>query len=121
MKGHDIGGPGARIVEMEISWLDRLREQLEPNIGPAVQTLVHLMNNSSRDQVREKAASKILGLYAQAAADSGKLKLQDKGAKIEDDEDKVRVLVVTQEQLGEASQMLATDYQTRRALAKDAS
>lgn len=120
MKGHDIGGPGARIVEQEISWLDRLREELEPNIKPAVATLVHLMNNSSRDQVREKAASKILGLYAQAAVDRGKLKLADKGDE-DEDEGKFRVLVVTPDQLGEASEQLAASYQAKRALAKDVS
>jgi alkanesulfonate monooxygenase SsuD/methylene tetrahydromethanopterin reductase-like flavin-dependent oxidoreductase (luciferase family) len=112
---------GVSIVDMEIGWLDRLRAELEPNIKPAVATLVHLMTNSSRDQVREKAASKILGLYAQATTDAAKLKLQSKQSDDDDDADKFRVLVVTPDQLGEASQLLAADYQAQRALAKDAS
>lgn len=112
---------GASIVDMEIDWLDRLRSKLEPHIEPAVQTLVTLMTSSDRDQVRERAASKILGLYAQTTTDAAKLKLTDKGKTDEDDDDKVKVLVVTQDQLGEASQLLAADYQARRALARDAS
>jgi hypothetical protein len=112
---------GASIVDLEISWLDRLRSALEPHIEPAVTTLVHLMTSSDRDQVREKAASKILGLYAQTTTDAAKLKLQSKQSDDDEDDDKFRVLVVTPDQLGEASQLLAADYQAQRALAKDAS
>lgn len=112
---------GVSIVDQEIGWLDRLRAELDPHIKPAVETLVTLMTSSSRDQVREKAASKILGLYAQTTTDVAKLKLQGKQADEDDDADKFRVLLVTPDQLGEASQLLAADYQAQRALAKDAS
>lgn len=113
---------GASIVSLELEWLDRLRAKLEPNIDKAVATLVLLAESSARDSVRVAAASKIVGLYAQCAADSAKLKLQDaKGAADDEDDDKVKVLVVTHDQLGEASQLLAADYQARRALARDAS
>lgn len=112
---------GPSIVQQELEWLDRLRAKLEPNVGPAVETLVQLAKSSSREQVRCMAASKILGLYAQCAAESAKLKLTaDKGAD-EDDEDRYRVLVVTQDQLGEASQLAAAGYQAKRLVAKDVS
>ena len=110
---------GPSIVAQELAWLDRLRVALEPNVEPAVATLVHLSQHSTREQVRAMAASKIVGLYAQCAADSAKLKLSDKGSD-EENEDNVRVLVVTHEQLGEASQRLAAGYQAKRLMAKDA-
>lgn len=114
------GERAASIVTQELEWLDRLRKQLEPNIESAVATLVDLSKNSSRDQVRAMASAKIVGLYAQCAADSAKLKLADKGTD-EENEDKFRVLVVTPDQLGEASEQLAASYQAKRALAKDVS
>lgn len=110
---------GPSIVQQELEWLDRLRAKLDPHIGPAVDTLVHLAKNSGREQVKAMAASKILGLYAQCAADSAALKLkskQDAGSP----EDNVRVLIVEKGQLGEASQQLAADYQARRAAMRDA-
>ncbi len=110
-------GKGASIVDLEIGWLDRLRSQLEPHIEPAVATLVELAKSSSREQVRAMAASKIVGLYAQCAADSAKLKLQS-GAQDDEDEGNVRVIVVTQDQLAETSATLSADYQARRLAAK---
>jgi hypothetical protein len=118
VQGHSVTAKGPSIVEQEISWLDRLRSELDPHIKPAVATLVHLMTSSSRDQVREKAASKILGLYAACAADSGKLKLQERSDVDEDDSDNVRVVVVERGQLGEVSQQLAASYQAKRAASR---
>lgn len=112
---------GASIVHLEIEWLDRLRAKLEPNIDKAVATLVTLAESSDRDSVRVAAASKIVGLYAQCAADSAKLKLQDAKGSDEENEDKFRVLVVTPDQLGEASQLAAAGYQAQRLMAKDVS
>ena len=109
--------PGVSIVDQEIEWLDRLRAKLEPNIGPAVDTLVHLSKSSSRDQVREKAASKILSLYAQCAVDTAKLKLQS-NEDDEDDSSNVKVVVVSSDQVGEMSQQLAASYQAKRAAAR---
>jgi len=111
---------GASIVAQELAWLDRLRAKLEPNVDAAVATLVELSQSSERESVRCAAASKIVGLYAQCAADSAKLKLSDKGSD-EEGEDKFRVLVVTQDQLGEASQLAAAGYQAKRLTARDAS
>jgi hypothetical protein len=108
---------GTSIVAQELAWLDRLRAKLEPEIEGAVATLVHLSKNSARDQVRAMASAKIVSLYAQCAADSAKLKLQS-GDEDDEDGNKVRVVVVTQEQLGEASQALSADYQARRLAAK---
>lgn len=110
---------GPSIVQQELEWLDRLRSKLDPHIGPAVDTLVHLAKNSGREQVKAMAASKILGLYAQCAADSAALKLKDKQDAGEP-EDNVRVLIVEKGKLGEASQQLAADYQARRAAMRDA-
>lgn len=112
---------GASIVDQEIAWLDRLRAKLEPNIDSAVDTLVQLSKTSSREQVREKAASKIISLYAQCAADSAKLKLQERDDSDEDDNDNVRVVVVAREELGDVSQQLAASYQAKRAAARDVS
>lgn len=113
---------GANLVQQELEWLDRLRRELEPNVTSAVKTLVDLAQNSSRDSVRAAASAKIVGLYAQCAADSAKLKLQEsKGDPDEQGEDKFRVLVVTPDQLTEASEQLAASYQAKRALAKDVS
>jgi prephenate dehydratase len=112
---------GPSIVQQELEWLDRLRAKLDPHIGPAVDTLVHLSKSSSRDQVREKAASKILSLFAQCAADSAKLKLQERSDVDEDENDNVRVVVVAREELGDVSQQLAASYQAKRAAARDVS
>lgn len=117
-RARDKSGPS--VVAMEIEWLDRLRAKLEPNIESAVATLVDLAQHSDRDSVRVAAAGKIVGLYAQCAADSGKLKLADNGMD-DEDEGKYRVLVVTQEQLGEASALAAAGYQAKRLEAKDVS
>lgn len=103
-------------VSEEIAWLDRLRVKLEPHVDDAVATLVHLSKHSSRDSVRAQAASKIVGLYAQCAADSAKLKMHSEPDA--DEADKVRVVVVTNEQLAETSKALAADYQARRLAAK---
>lgn len=107
---------GPSIVQQELEWLDRLRQKLDPHIGPAVDTLVHLAKNSGREQVKAMAASKILGLYAQCAADSAKLKLQDQQS--DESEDNVRVVVVERGQLGEVSQQLAASYQAKRAASR---
>lgn len=112
------GAQGPSIVDQEIAWLDRLRAKLEPNIGSAVDTLVHLAKSSGRDQVREKAASKIISLYAQTAVDVAKLKLQERSDVDEDDDDNVRVVVVERGQLGEVSQQLAASYQAKRAASR---
>lgn len=114
-EGRTKGGPS--IVQQELEWLDRLRAKLEPNIGPAVDTLVQLSKTSSREQVRATAASKIIGLYAQCAADSGRLKLQDKSGD-DDGKDDVKVVVVSSDQVGEMSQQLAASYQAKRAAAR---
>jgi hypothetical protein len=113
------GPTGASVVALEIEWLDRLRAKLEPNIDAAVATLVELAQHADRDSVRVAAAGKIVGLYAQCAADSGKLKLADKAPV--DEDDKFRVLVVTQEQLADASAIAALGYQAKRLEAKDVS
>jgi hypothetical protein len=121
MSANGIREPkGTSIVQQELEWLDRLRVALEPNVTSAVNTLVELSKTSARESVRAMAASKIVGLYAQCAVDSAALKLKDKDSE-PDTEDKFRVLVVTPEQLGEASEQLAASYQAKRALAKDVS
>lgn len=107
---------GPSIVSQELEWLDRLRAKLEPNIGSAVDTLVTLSKSSPRDQVRAMAASKIIGLYAQCATDSAKLKLQDEES--DDPADNVKVVVVSSDQVGEMSQQLAASYQAKRAAAR---
>lgn len=109
---------GVSIIEQEITWLDRLRAKLEPNIDGAVSTLVHLAKNSAREQVREKAASKIISLYAECTVDSAKLKLQERSDVDSDDDDNVRVVVVERGQLGEVSQQLAASYQAKRAASR---
>lgn len=116
--GNVVEKTGASIVDQEIAWLDRLRAKLEPHVDVAVEMLVQLAKSSSRDSVRAAAASKIVGLYAQCAADSAALKLKDK--REPEREDNVRVLIVEKGQLGEASQQLAADYQARRAAIRDA-
>lgn len=112
----------ASIVEQEITWLDRLRAKLEPHVDGAVETLVQLSKSSSRDQVRERAASKIIGLYAECTVDAAKLKLQERSdSDDESDKDNVRVVVVAREELGDVSQQLAASYQAKRAAARDVS
>ena len=112
---------GPSIVQQELEWLDRLRAKLEPNIDCAVETLVKLSKGAAREQVREKAASKILSLYAQCSVDAAKLKLNERADEDEDDKDNVRVVVVAREDLGDVSQQLAANYQARRAAARDVS
>lgn len=107
---------GPSIVQQELEWLDRLRSKLDPHIGDAVDTLVHLSKNSGREQVKAMAASKIISLYAQCAADSAKLKMQDQQS--DEPEDNVRVVVVSREDLGDVSQQLAASYQAKRAASR---
>jgi hypothetical protein len=48
--------------------LERLNQLLEPHIEEVIESLIHQMRNSPREQVKERAASRILTMYADTSS-----------------------------------------------------